>query len=201
MLAHPRQQLAAIGAIDPDPPQLLAVTTQALKQQPCAFGIGDRGGRHNHRQEQAHRVDQQMPFATFDLFATVVAAHPAHRGGLDTLAIQTAGSWVLMPASTPTYCGTQAIVDTLPGAIITPNPEVMLDAFPLRVVRGQHAPLGATNQNIQNGIDDLAHLQVAWPTTQFGGRDQVFDIIPLAVGQIGRVCLCVHTPSLPYRLA
>src|SRR4051812_24605525 len=200
MLAHPRQQLAAIGAIDPDPPQLLAATAQACNQQFCAFGIRKRGSRDDHRQEQAHCVDQQVPFASLDVFAAIVATQAAHRRALDTLTVQTTSGWMFMSASTPSYLGAQSIVDTLPGAIVTPNPEVMIDTFPGRIVLGQHAPLRAADQNVQDRIDELAHIQAARPTTSFGGRDQVFDIIPLAVGQIGRVCVCVHTPSVPYLL-
>ncbi len=84
---------------------------------------------------------------------------------------------MLVPTSPPTYLGAQGIVDALPGAIITPNPEVMVDAFPLRIVFGQHAPLSATDQNVQDRIDDLAHIQAAWPATGFGLWEQVFDIL------------------------
>ena len=77
----------------------------------------------------------------------------------------------------------------------------MVDALPGRIVRGQHAPLSARDQNVQHRIDDLAHIQAARPATGFGSRDQSFDTIPVAVGQIGGVYLCVHTPSVPYPIS
>jgi site-specific DNA recombinase len=58
MLAHPGQQLAAIAAIDPDPPQFLAATAHLGKQLARAFGVGDRSGGYDHHQHQAQRIDQ-----------------------------------------------------------------------------------------------------------------------------------------------
>jgi hypothetical protein len=91
-------------------------------------------------------------------------------------------------------------MNTLPSSVIAPDAKVIVDALPLWVILGQHAPLGATDQNVQERIDDLAHLQASWSATGFGGRNQIFDTIPVAVSQIGGVCLCLHTPNVPYRL-
>src|SRR5215813_15640952 len=96
MLADPREQLATIGAIDPDAPQLLAVATQALKQQLCAYGIRDTCCRHDHRQEQAYRIDQQMTLAALDHLAIVIATHARNLGCLDALTVQTACRRVLV---------------------------------------------------------------------------------------------------------
>ena len=100
-----------------------------------------------------------------------------------------------MASAAPDFCP-QPVVDALPGAVIAPNTEVMVDTLPVRIILGQHTPLGASDQNIQDGIDDLAHVQAAWSTTRFGDRNQIFDTIPVAVRQIGRVCLCFHTPNV-----
>src|SRR5437016_1972425 len=121
MIADPVEQLATIGAIDPDPPQFLAVTAQSCKQQPRALGIRDRGGRDHHRQEQAHRVDQKVPLAALDPLAAIVAAYAAHARGLDTLAVQTASRRMLMASSTAAYFCAQGVVNALPGAVIAPD--------------------------------------------------------------------------------
>jgi hypothetical protein len=194
MITHPVQQLATVGAIDPDAPQFLAPAAQARKQHPRAKGIRGRSGGYDHRQQQTQGIDQQMTLPALDLFATVVTAHARHCGRLDTLAIQTAGCRMLMPAGLVAHLCAQRVVDTLSGAVIPPDTEVMVDALPVRIVLGQHAPLRAADQNVQHRIQDLAHVQAARPPARFGGRDQVFDIIPVAVGQIGGVCLCIHTP-------
>jgi hypothetical protein len=139
-----------------------------------------------------------VAFAALDQLAVIKAALTSYGSGFDTLAVQTARRGMLMPIGATAHLGSQGVVDALPGSIIAPDAEVVVDALPSRIVLGQHAPLGARDENIQDRIDDLAHIQAARPTTGFGSRDQIFDTIPVAVSQIGGVCLCVHTPSVPY---
>jgi hypothetical protein len=176
------------------------VAAHLLEQHPRALGIRDRGGRDHDCQEQAQGVNQQMTLAARDHLASVVAAYAPHARGFDTLAVQTAGRGMLMTAGTAAEFCAQGVVNALPGSVIAPDAKVSVDALPLRVVLWQHTPLSASDQNIEDRVDDLAHVQATWSTTLFGGRHQIFDTIPVAVEQIGRVCLCVHTPSLPYPL-
>ncbi|KPV54799.1 hypothetical protein SE17_01495 [Kouleothrix aurantiaca] len=201
MLAHPVKQLAAIGAINPDTTQLLARSAHSLEQLARTFGIRNRGSRDDHRQHQTERVNQQVAFATLHHLAVVKAALAAHACGFDTLAVQTACRRMFVMTSAATHVCPQAIVDALPRPVIAPNTKIMVDTFPVRVIFGQHAPLGASYQNIQDRIDDLTHVQAAWPTTGFSARNQIFDTIPVAVSQIGRVCLCLHTPNVHYSLS
>src|SRR5215216_4101486 len=108
---------------------------------------------------------------------------------------------MLVPTRTAAHLCAQAVVDALPRPVIAPDAEIMVDAFPVRIVLGQHAPLGARDQNVEDRIDDLAHIQAAWPPACLGGRNQIFDTIPVAVSQIGGVYLCFHTPSVPYPIS
>lgn len=73
-----------------------------------------------------------------------------------------------------------------------------VDALPLWVLLGQHPPLNATHDNVQDGIDHLAHVQAPGASTWLCGRYQVFDTMPLTVGHICWVYLCLHTPSVPH---
>src|SRR5689334_23752285 len=132
MLTHPRYQLAAIGAIDPNPPQFLAMAAHPRKQLSCAFGVGDRSSGDDHRQHQAQGVDQQVAFAALDQLAVIEATLASHGSGFDTLAVQTASRGMLMPAGATAHFGPQGIVDALPCAIIAPDTEVMVDALPGR---------------------------------------------------------------------
>src|SRR4051794_14279263 len=97
MITHPVEQLAAVGAVDPDPPQFLAPAAHPLELHPRAFGFGERSGGHHHCQEQAHGVDQQMTLAALDHLAAIVTTLAPHRSGLDALAVQTASRGMLMP--------------------------------------------------------------------------------------------------------
>src|SRR6185295_3786961 len=200
MIYYPREQLPSVSAIDPDAPQFLAAAAEARKQQPCPFGVRDTRRRHDHRQQQAQRIDQDMPLAPFDHLAAVIPSYAAYLGGLDALAVQTTSSRMFVSASLAAHLGPQGVVNALPAAIIAPDAKVMVDALPFRIVLGQHTPLAARNAHVQDRIDHLAHVQAAGPTATLCGGDQIFDTIPLAVGQIGGVCLCLHNPSVPYRL-
>src|SRR2546423_1390367 len=92
-------------------------------------------------------------------------------------------------------------MEPLQVAIITPLPEVGVDTLPCRILPRQHAPLTATDDDIQNAIDDRSHLQCARSASWLCRRNQVFDTIPLTVGQIGWIQLVlVHIPSVPPRL-
>src|SRR5215217_5358624 len=87
-------------------------------------------------------------------------------------------------------------MDALPGAVIAPAAKVAVDALPLGILFGQEPPLDAADGQIQDGIDDLPHRQVARSSTWFGEWDQRLDNTPLAVGEIGGVQLCVHSHNL-----
>ena len=138
-----------------------------------------------------------MPFAAFDLFACIVAALAGDLGRLDALAVQTTGSRMFMPACLPAYLGAQGIVQALPVTAVTPLPKVMIDAFPLGVLSGQSPPLDAAHHHIEDGVKDQAHLQAPWPPARFGGRNQLFDKLPLVVSEIGWVLWFAHFLSLP----
>jgi hypothetical protein len=76
-------------------------------------------------EQQALRVDHQMPLAAVDLLAAVVAARPAHLGGLDRLAVDDRGGRL---SGTPHHLAcplAQRGVDRLPQAAQAPLPEVV----------------------------------------------------------------------------
>jgi hypothetical protein len=57
MLGDPREQLATIGAIDPEQPQLFAGSAKSGKQEPSPCGVGHRGGsdhQGHHEPEGIH---------------------------------------------------------------------------------------------------------------------------------------------------
>ena len=138
-----------------------------------------------------------MPFATFDLFARIVAMLARDVGRFDALAVQAPGGGMFMSARLPAYLGTQGIVQALPVTAVTPLPKVMIDTFPLRILPGQSSPLDAAHHHIQDGIEDQTHLQAPWPPARFCRRNHILDQIPLVISQIGWVLWVAHSRSLP----
>ncbi len=197
MIRDPVHQLAPIGAIHPELAQFLACAVQLLEEQPRTGWVRERGSGHNHHQQQAQRIDQEVALAPHDIFALVVAPLAGHLRGLDTLAVDAARRRMLMAPGTAADLGAQRVVDALPGGVVAPPAEVVVAGLPFRIVLGQHAPLGTRDDDVQDGVDDLAHVNTAGAATGFCGRDEWHDTLPLTVGQIGWVQLVVHSPSVP----
>ena len=92
MRPYPVHPFAPIRAIHPDPPQLFPRATEPGKQHPCPSRIGHQSSGHHHDHEHAHRIHQDMPRASRDLLARIMAPNPRDRGAFDALTVQTAHS-------------------------------------------------------------------------------------------------------------
>lgn len=92
-----------------------------------------------HAQQQAQRIDQEVPLASTHLLAPVVAARPPFRG-LRTLAAEEGGARLRMPPRADPNPLAQGGIDSLPGAVITLLAEVVVDGLPGGEVMGQGAP-------------------------------------------------------------
>src|SRR5262245_59146162 len=86
----------------------------------------------------------------------------------------------------------------LPGAIVPPAPEVLIDNLPGRKVVRQQAPGTATTEDREDRIHDLTLGRFLGPPTGLGAGHQMFDQIPFFVAQIGWVWFAgSHAPMLP----
>lgn len=184
---HPVQELTAIIAVAPGDAQFFAGAAQVCEQELGTAAVLDGCGGDNHCQQQAHGINQDVPFRTIDLLPGVIAACPGKGGRFHTLAVQTTSRWLFVPPRTLAHPHPQRIVDALPDAGGFPLPKVGVDALPLRIFRRQHARLDAADGNVQDSIDDQPHIQTAGSAARFGQWDQWPANIPLAVGQIGWV--------------
>ena len=62
---------------------------------------------------------------------------------------------------------------------------------------GEHPPFDAPIDNIEEGIDHRAYIQLAMAPTRFGWRDQIFDKSPFGISKVCRVWFGSHPSSLP----
>src|SRR5947209_20091793 len=99
-----------------------------------------------------------MTFATRDLLDRVISACTRHGAAFHALAIETPGGRVFMPSRRAAHTRPDGVMKALPVAALTPEPEVIIDALPVRVLLRQHAPLDASDDEVEQGVDDLAHL-------------------------------------------
>ena len=74
-----------------------------------------------------------------------------------------------------------------------PLVEVAPDGTFGREVLGQVAPLAAGSQEVEDGIDDIPQVRLAWPPARVDGEVRL-DQRPLLVGDITRVGLGSHEP-------
>jgi hypothetical protein len=169
MLGDPLHQVPAIGPIDPDQAELFTGPAQLRKEEACPCGVRHRGGGDDHGQEQAQGIDQEVPFASFDLFPTVVATLSAQLRRLDALAVETARRGVFMTPRLLADLGAEGVVEALPVPAVSPLAEVPVHTGPLRVLMGEHAPFDAPVDDIKHGIDHRAHLQFAVAPPGLGG--------------------------------
>src|SRR5438876_8048506 len=198
MLYHPLQQLTSVDAIYPDAPQLLAAAhlAQPLEQHFGSCWVRKRGGSNHYSHQQAQCVHYHMTFAAFDTLVAIVATFTWSLACLGALAVQATGCGMLVSTNTASQLCSQLVMDTLPGAIISPPAEVVIDTLPLGIAAWQHTPLAATYYYVEDSVDNTSHFQSARPTAWLCGRNVLFDTLPLTVGQVGRVCLVAHTPSV-----
>jgi len=62
---------------------------------------------------------------------------------------------------------------------------------------GEHPPLAAGADDVEQGVDDLPAVVLGRPAARLGGGDESRDLGPLGLGQVGQVGLAsVHTLKL-----
>src|SRR4030095_11313590 len=184
MLAPPVSQLSPIGPIDPEQAQLFTGAAELGEEETSPRRVGDGGGGDDHRHQEPQRIDQQMAFAPFDVFAFVVAALPSKLRGLDALTVDAARRRVLVPARLLAHRGAQGGVETLPVPAVPPLAEIPVHTGPLRILMGEHAPFDAPVDDIKYGIDHRSHIKRAGTPTRLRWGDQIFDKIPFGISEV-----------------
>src|SRR5215813_10794274 len=175
MVAHPFHQLPPVAPIDPEQPQLFTGTAAPGEEETGASRVRDRGRRDEHGHQESQRINQQMALTPFDVFAFVVAAFASEFRGLDALAVDAARRRVLVTPRLLAYLGAQGIVETLPIPAVAPLTAIPVHTGPLRIRRGEHAPLDAPIDDRKNGIDHRAHIACAVASPRLGWWDHIFD--------------------------
>src|SRR6202041_2089560 len=130
-----------------------------------------------------------MTLAPCDLLVAVVAARTAYFRSLDGLCVDAAGAGRGVAPLLLPHGLTQGIDEALPGAVVAPKGEVIVDGALGEQVMRQHVPLAAGAVLIEQSVQDFAHLDLPRPPARFGRWNQGSQEIPLGVGQVGRVRL------------
>ncbi len=196
MPGDPLDQLPTIGAIDPDQVQRFADPAKPGKDEPGASRVRHRGGGDEHGHEHPQGIDQEVPFAAFDLFPTVIATFPTQFRRLDALAVEAVSGGMFVAAFLLAHLDAQGVVEALPGTGIAPLAEIPVHTGPLRILMREHPPFDAPVDDIKNGIDHRPHIQLAVAPTRLGWWDQIFDQIPFGISEVCGVWIGVHPQSV-----
>ncbi len=130
-----------------------------------------------------------VPLASVDLLVGVKTADSAHPRAGDRLAVnnQCAGLAVApFPAPGRPTRNAQNTPDT---SFLSPSSEVVVNGLPRGKSTGQHAPLSARFDNIQDCVQDVVS-EVVLPAAS--GRKIAADFFPLGVRHVGVVALLAH---------
>src|SRR5215204_2858271 len=124
-----------------------------------------------------------MTLTPLYLLASVVAPlFAAHRGALYRLGIYHAGARLGISFGAHSQAFSEGPIDTLPGAVHAPSPEVVVDGWPPGEVVGQEPPLATALQEVEDGIEDLAKTVSPRPSISLGGGHVGLYVVPFGVG-------------------
>src|SRR5215212_2973991 len=130
-----------------------------------------------------------MPLPPLHLLAGVEAPFlTAYSGGLDALAVHDPGTRLWISSESNPRLSAKGLVQSLPGAVDAPGPEVVVDGPPRREVVGQQSPSTAAARYVEDGVEDLAQGVEARATGGSGDRQMRLEYLPLLVGEVGLVC-------------
>ena len=125
-------------------------------------------------------------------FPRVVAPIPAAAGRLDRLAVQHGGRRVPGATVQLPHLGPQGVVDPVPGAVGLPPPEVGVHRLPRRIVVRHGPPRAPGAEQVEHRVGQVAVVVLPRPAARLRSREQVLDVVPLEVLQVGRVWLPCH---------
>src|SRR5262249_47947105 len=134
-------------------------------------GVVDVGGRDQHGQQQPHAVHDDVPLPAVDILEVVAAPLLAPGGRVDGLAVDAGGGPGVVGLLGGADLAAELVVDRVQRAVAPPCVEVPPDGALGREVLGQVAPLAAGAGDVEDGVDDVPHVGLAWPTAAGLGRD------------------------------
>src|SRR5262245_13396237 len=149
--------------------------THLIEQASRTILVLHVGTMHDHGEDQPQRVDSKVPFASADLFASVVAPLAANFRGPHALAVENRGAGRGLPTLGATHLLAEHVVNRLPHAVQPPVPEQIVNRLPIRKVARQLPPLTTGAVHIKNRIDDLPTTDLAWPPDATGRWQQGAD--------------------------
>src|SRR5512135_3437073 len=186
--------LACVATIHPQDAQPSEPAQNAAQKHLGAVALGGVGWGHRHTEHQSQSIHQQMAFAAFDPFASVIPDVSTMAGRLDALTVQNRGGGPAALVVGFPHEETQCIVERGPLMVVNPLPEDVIHGLPTGKICGQIAPGTAALDQIQDGINDTPPV-LGWASAFSGFGQHRLEVSPLGVGEIGVVSGDFHRPT------
>jgi hypothetical protein len=179
--------LAATGValIDPKVFDARELFVGSLQQQRHGCTILNVGRMHFGAHYQAARIDQNVALAAVDAFGAVIASRTADAGRPDGLAIDDARAGMRVAPDGDAELLAQDRVHVFPGAIETPQTEIVIRTLPGWELVREQPPGAATPNNVEDGVQDLTDRMQAGAADSFGWRQKRVQTSKLGVSQVG----------------
>lgn len=181
-----------VGPVGPDQLQPRELRLEPLGDPLDPVAILDRGRVHDHRQEQAHGVDDEVPLPARDPLARVVTPVVAPLGGVHGLAVDDRCRRALLPAVGVPQPGPEHVEDLPPGAVESPPSVVIVDRAPGGQVVRQHPPGDTAFDDVEDAVENFAEVDRAGPPAGLSLGQEWLDQLPLGVSQVGWVRFACH---------
>ena len=189
----PVQQGARVATVGPDvfDPSASLLVEEGCEQLLGSIAVLNVGRQDHHHQQQSDCVDQNVSFASVDLFARVVAPLLADLAAFDTLTVDDARAGLGLAPLGQADVLAQVRVNRDPQSVALPESEVVVDRTPTSKVGGHIAPLTTGFQNVEDRIEQLPERMLAWPALLVGLGKALIDELPFGVRQVR----CVSHPQ------
>ena len=175
--------IATVGTITEDHFQPSVLLMQFFHNPPSSRLILPIRPMNQYCQYQSEGVHGQVPLATGNFFASVIAPFLATFRCADRLAVDNRHGGRRLFTSSPAYLFPQGIVDLLPNPLVSPLPKDAVNRIPIGKVARQHPPLATRANHVQDRIDHPTSTdRFSAPTAT--SRQQLSNNLPLPIRQI-----------------
>ena len=171
---------------DADSPELLM---QTRKHKAGTIVVLPRRTMHHDRQKQPERIHGDVSLSAADHFAWVIAAfRSSNVRRLHTLAIDNGNGRRRLLAYRLAAAFAKSVMNSLPRAIISPEPNDSVDGFPFGKAMRKRPSLTSISIDIPDGIDHLASIHW-WTSATAASSHKILDNLPLLVRKIAGITL------------
>tara|TARA_R110002167_G_scaffold253980_1_gene460254 strand:+ start:4056 stop:4733 length:678 start_codon:yes stop_codon:yes gene_type:complete len=152
-----------------------------------AIAVLNIGGVHEDEDEKPAGIGQDVALPALDLLARVIATRAAAFGGFDRLTVDHTGTRGSLATLDLAQVHDQHRVHCVEQARVAPGVKIALDRRDRREAFGQKPPGATARRNVEQGVQDFAHVRCPTPTAPLGRRDERRCQRPLPIRHIAGI--------------